>query len=310
MKTGVIYCPKVVGLKSSVKRWRKIADALQAHGVEYDLVQSESAQSVERLVKMLIHNGYDTIIIAGGDSALNDTVNCLMREERSVRERVAIGVIPNGMMNDFASFWGFTEKGVDAAVASIKAHRTRKIDVGCLHVVDKEGEHNNHYFLNCVNIGLVAGIQRLRQQTRKVLWSRKASFLISLFLMVFQRMEYRIKYTINYETEEHRVMSLCIGNALGYGQTPNAVPYNGMLDVTVMRSALLTQVFTGIALFLSGRFLNHKQLLPYRCHDLEVVLPLKKDTPVSVDGRMVNVSKHHTTLNVDVYEEAINFIIE
>ena len=44
---------------------------------------------------MLIRNGYKTIIIMGGDSALNDAVNCLMSEEKQVRESIALGVTPN-----------------------------------------------------------------------------------------------------------------------------------------------------------------------------------------------------------------------
>lgn len=308
MKTGVIYCPKHIGLKSVRKRWQKIEAALARHGVEYDLVQSENANSVERIVRMMIHNGYDNIIIAGGDSALNDTVNCLMREERSVRERITVGVIPNGMMNDFAKFWGFTEKDVDAAVESIKVHRTKRVDVGCLQYTDKEGERLTRYFLNCVNVGLIATIQKLRKETRRIVWSRKLSFVVSFLLLLFQRMSYKMRYTINYETEQHNITTACIGNALGYGQTPNAVPYNGMLDISALRTFAFTQAFTAIALFLSGRFLNHKEVLPYRCHEATFIL--QKGTPVSVDSRLLSMSSRSTELQFSVAEEAVNFIIE
>ena len=74
-KWGILYCPK----HRSGKQRERIQRALNEHGVDYDFVQSETAGSVERLINMLIHNGYKTIIIAGGDSALNDAVNCLMK---------------------------------------------------------------------------------------------------------------------------------------------------------------------------------------------------------------------------------------
>lgn len=310
MKTGIIYCPKRAGLKSSQKRWEQIANALEKHSVNYDFVQSESQDSVERLVTMMIHNDYDNIIIAGGDTALNDATNCLMREEYAVRERVTLGVIPNGLMNDFASFWGFRENNIDKVAESIAAHRTRKIDAACLQYTDKDGKSHNHYFLNSVNIGLVAQIQRLRQQTRKIFWSRKASFVISFVLLFFQRMTYHLRYTISYETEEHNLMTLCVGNALGYGLTPNGVPYNGLLDVSAVKQAVTTQIFTGIALFLRGKFLNHRGILPYRCHEMDIELPKMKDTPVSIDGILLNVSCRHTDLHMHVEQEAINFLIE
>jgi diacylglycerol kinase family enzyme len=92
-KWGIIYCPKA-GITNKRKRWEKIQKVLDERGVAYDFVQSETADSVERLMKMMINNGYKTIIIVGGDSALNDAVNCLMMEEKEVRESIALGVIP------------------------------------------------------------------------------------------------------------------------------------------------------------------------------------------------------------------------
>ena len=82
---GILYCPKT-GFTSPRKRCEKISAILDARKVQYDMVQSENSESVERLVKMMISNGYNTLIVVGGDSALNDAVNCLMMEEKVVRE--------------------------------------------------------------------------------------------------------------------------------------------------------------------------------------------------------------------------------
>ena len=94
-KWGLLYCPR--GGWRSAKRWEKIEKVLRQQGVDYDFVQSENQKSVERLVKMFVNNGYKTIVIVGGDSALNDAVNCLMQMDASERNEVALGVIPNGL---------------------------------------------------------------------------------------------------------------------------------------------------------------------------------------------------------------------
>lgn len=308
MKTIVIYCPKHEALKSVKKRWLNIAEALDRHGVEYDFVQSENHKSVERIVTMMIHNGYDNIIIAGGDSALNDACNCLMREELAIRERVCLGVIPNGTMNDFAKFWDFTEDDIDTAIESIKTHRVRKIDAGVMTYCDKDGKKQTKYFLDSVNVGLIAGIQNLRRQSRRILWSRKLSFMFSLAMLAFLRMDYKLAYTINYIEETRSAMTMCIGNALGYGQTPNAVPYNGMLDITILTNHKLTQLFSGISLFLRGKILNHNGIHPYRCR--EILLELGKGTPVTVDGRTLAIVNSDSEMTISVEQEAINFIIE
>ena len=133
---GVLYCPKA-GITNKQKHWEKIEALLKAHGIVYDMVQSENSDSVERLMTMLINNGYKTIVIVGGDSALNDAVNCLMKEEKLVRDEIALGVIPNGIMNDFARFWGFDEDNVEQTVGWLAKRRVRKVDLGCIRYTNK-----------------------------------------------------------------------------------------------------------------------------------------------------------------------------
>ncbi len=301
---GILYCPKS-GLVKSRKQWTKIQRALDQRGVAYDFVQSENADSVERLVTMLINNGYQTIIIVGGDSALNDAANCLMNAEKSVRDRVALGVIPNGPVNDFARFWGFKENDVEQTIDWLLAHRVRRVDLGCIRYVNKYDEHCHRYFLNCVNIGLSADIMNLRRQARSILGSRTLSFIVSLILMVFHRLDYKMRLQINTEKIERRVMTLCVGSGPGYGQTPNAVPYNGLLDVSVVYHPGVIQLLAGLWLLFTGRFLNHRSVHPFRTN--EVKIEEAKHAFVSVDGRLIH--RPVGSYSIEVAQEVINFLI-
>ena len=302
-KWGLLYCPR--GGWRSNKRWEKIEKVLKKQGVDYDFVQSENQKSVERLVKMFVNNGYKTIVIVGGDSALNDAVNCLMQMNPEERDQVALGVIPNGLMNDFAHFWGFSDSDIEQTVASLKLHRIRKIDLGCIRYTNKKGEKCRRYFLNCVNIGLIAAIMNLRRKTHHVFGSRTLSFLFSFILMTFQRLDYKMHIKINSDVIKRRVMTVCIGNATGYGQTPNAVPYNGLLDVSVVYHPQMTQLFEGIYLFVKGKFLNHKSVHPYRTREIEVVEA--SHALIGIDGRLMNTPKG--SYNISVIQEVINFLI-
>ena len=303
-KWGILYCPKSGFLSSPQKRWEKIERCLKAEGIAYDFVQSENSGSVDRLVKMLIANGYKTIVIVGGDSALNDAVNCLMQIDQQKRSEIALGVIPNGVMNDFAHFWDMKEDDVEQNVKWLKAHRVRKIDLGCIRYTNKDDEKCRRYFLNCINVGLIATIMNLRRQTRHYFGSRTLSFFTSFILLIFQRLDYRMHLKINTDEIKRKVMTVCIGNALGYGQTPNAVPYNGWLDVSVVYHPEMTQLFEGIYLFVRGKFLNHRSVHPYRTRKVEV---LKADhAMVGIDGRMMNTPVGE--FSVVVEPEVINFL--
>lgn len=301
---GILYCPKQ-GFTSPKKRWEKIENCLREHDIEFDFVQSEHQDSVVRLVNMLIKNGYKTIIIVGGDSALNDAVNCLMSVDKATRESIALGLIPNGLMNDFAHYWKFREADVEQTVEWLKAHRVRKVDLGCIRYVNSKNEQCHRYFLNCVNIGLISAIMNMRQQTRRLLGSRTLSFVSSLLLMIFQRLDYKMFIKINSDIIKRKVMTVCVGNALGYGQTPNAVPYNGLLDVSVVYHPEMTQLIEGFYLLLTGKFLNHHSVHPYRTR--EVIVNEAAKAMVSIDGRMMKTPVGPYKITVE--QEVINFLI-
>ncbi len=301
---GILYCPRR-DIFFPQKRWEKIEKVLQARGVQYDKVQSENTKSVERICNMFINNGYDTIVIVGGDSALNDAVNCIMRAPDERREKIALGVIPNGVMNDFARYWGFDEDNIEETVDWLIKHRVRKVDLGNIKYTNQKGEHCHRYFLNCVNIGLVAAIMNLRRQTRRIFGSRTLSFLFSFLLMIFQRLEYKMHLKINSDVVKRRVMTVCIGSSRGYGQTPNAVPYNGMLDVSVVYHPEVTQLIEGFYLLFTGKFLNHRSVHPYRTQ--QVTVTEAQHAMIGVDGRLMNTPEGE--FKVEIEQEVINFLI-
>ena len=301
---AILYCPKRDIFRPQ-KRWERIEKILNEKGVVFDKVQSENSNSVERLVNMMINNGYKTIIIVGGDSALNDAVNCLMQVPKEVRDEIALGVIPNGVMNDFARYWEIKVGEEEQTIDWLIKHRVRKIDLGCVRYTNREGERCHRYFLNCLNIGLIASVMNLRRQTRRLFGSRTLSFFTSFLLMVFQRMEYKMNLKINSEVIKRKVMTVCIGSARGYGQTPNAVPYNGMLDVSVVYQPQMAQLIEGFYLLFTNKFLNHRSVHPYRTTEVEV--NEAAHALVSVDGRLMNTPEGPFTVGIE--QEVINFLI-
>lgn len=302
---GILYCPKGGILENRKKKWLKIEKSLKHYDIDYDKIVSESMGSVDRLVKMMINNGYKTIVIVGGDSALNDAVNCLMQTDKRIRDEIAIGIIPNGLMNDFAHFWEIDEDNIDATIRGLKERNIRRVDLGCIRYKNKKGQNCHRYFINCINIGLIAAIMNLRRQTHHIFGSRSLSFIFSFILLIFQRLDYKMTIKINSEEIKRRVMTVCIGNALGYGQTPNAVPYNGFFDVSVVYHPGITQLFEGIYLFVKGKFLNHNAVHPYRTKEVKLTAD---SALVGIDGRIMS-SSPVGEFRVVIEPEAINFIM-
>lgn len=296
---GVIYCPRL-GSLSPRKRWREIREYLKDKNVEYDYIQSEDYTSLERQAKMLADNGYETIVVVGGDGALQDVVNGIMASDNY--GKVSLGLVPNGIANDFASYWGLPLNDYKTAVDCIIAHRVRKVDVGCCIYTDDEGEQKR-YFLNVLNIGLTARVVEIANQKRFI-FAKMGSMVRSLFHLLFFRQSYRMRFRLNNQTVDKNFMMLCIGNSRGYGMTPSAVPYNGWLDVSAIKMPKFFGMIEGLIMVYRRKIMNYELMEPFRT--AEVLVEDVGGAHVGIDGRMFYPT---FPMRVVVMPEYVNFII-
>ncbi|MCE2615367.1 diacylglycerol/lipid kinase family protein [Phocaeicola oris] len=300
---GIIYNPKA-GTRKKQKRWNKIRQYMESKNVMFDYVQSEGYGSIERLARILADNGYKTIVVVGGDGAINDAINGILTSNVPDKASIAFGIIPNGTGNDFAGFWGLDEDDYKHAIDCIINHRTRKIDVGICNFFNGQ-LHVSRYFVNAIYIGLGAKIVQYSSRTERFWGMQTLSFINSMVLLGFERKQYRTHIRVNGEHISGRFMTVCIGNCQGYGQTPSASPYNGLLDVSVVDRPKFGQLISGLWMLLRGRFLNHKVVHPYRTKEVKVLRA--QNAPISLDGRLLK--EKHFPLKVNVLPEAMTLII-
>ena len=300
---GVIYNPKA-GSKKAQQRWADIRGYMESREVQFDYVQSEGFGSVERLARTLANNGYRTIVVVGGDGALNDAVNGILLSDAEDRNNIALGIIPNGVGNDFAKFWGLDSDNYRAAVDALVERRTRRVDVGEFSYFDGE-KHVRRLFLNAVYVGLGARIVRITNETRRFWGIPLISYLASLFLVAFERKLYRMHVKLNGEHIRGRIMAVAVGSARGYGLTPSAVPYNGWLDVSFVYRPELRQLISGLWMLQQGRLLNHKTVKPYRSRMIQILRA--QNAEISLDGRLW--LDRHFPIEITIAPEALTLII-
>lgn len=302
---GVIYCPKDGKPGKTERRWRKIRACLDAEGVSYDFVQSDGPEAVGRLAAMMTRNGYRTIVVVGGDSALNRALCGVMETASPDGRHPALGVIPNGYGNDFARFWGIDANDYRAAIATLARHRLRRVDVGAVTVGREDGTEERLFFLNCCNIGAASAVTALRRKTRRRFFFRGTAYLLSSLLLLFQRMGFRFAFSMSGESHERHGMTLCIGSSRSYGLTPSAVPFNGLLDVTLVSKPMARQLLHGLWLLYTGRFLSHRGISVWRTRHILVTSTGR--APVSLDGRVLR--RGVKSADVAILPEEIDFVI-
>lgn len=89
---------------------------------------------------------FDTVLAMGGDGLVHEVLNGLMSKDAS--ERQALGVIPVGSGNDFASSLGMVSRWPKALKQIFEGNETL-VDVGCC---------NGEYFAETLSFGIDAAI--------------------------------------------------------------------------------------------------------------------------------------------------------
>lgn len=296
---GIIYCPKIGSLRP-MKRWREIRDYMTAKGVEFDFIQSENDDSVERHARMFADNGYVTVVVVGGDGVLQDALNGIMAS--SNRGNVTLGIIPNGIANDFAHYWGIDANDYRKAVDCIMAHRVRRVDAGCC-AYDVDGVEVRRYFINVLNIGMSARIVELANK-KSTIFAKAVYRIRALLCLLFKRQNFHMRFRLNSQVVDKKFMMVCVGNSTGYGMTPSAVPYNGWLDVSAIKMSPLFGMIEGLLMLARKKILNFKLVEPFRT--TEMVVESVGGAPMGVDGRPFRPT---FPMTVTVEPECVNLII-
>lgn len=299
---GIVYVP-MAGVRKKHRRWHQIKEYLELKKVQYDYIQSEDYGAVERLTRMYVENGYKTIVLVGGDMAVNDAINGIMTSSVEDLSSVSFGIIANGIGNDFADFWGLGVDDYKRAIDCIIKGTLRKIDVGYCSFLDG-AITKKRYFLMAVNVGLGAEAIKISDECKHYWGKRNPTYIISLFRLFLRRKQYKMHLKVNDEVLNERLMTVCVGNSRGYGLTPSAVPYNGWLDVSVVYRPELKQMVQGLWMLLRGRILNHKQVKPYRTK--RVVIYDTEGASICVDGRIL---EYKCPLEISLMPECLNFIV-
>lgn len=296
---GIIYSPKA-GTVRPMKLWSEIREYLVSKGVEYDFLESENFGSAERQARMFADNGYETIVVVGGDGVLQDALNGILSSKRA--DKVALGIIPNGVANDFASYWGLQAGDYKTAIDCIIAHRIRKVDVGYCSYITETGEEKR-YFLNALNVGLSAHIVELTNRKRPI-FAKLVYRISGILYLLFHRRNFSMRFKLNNQVVDQKFMMLCVGNSVGYGLTPSAVPYNGWLDVSAIRMPKLFGLLEGLLMLVHRRILNYELVVPFRTS--EIYIESLDGAALAIDGRTFYPT---LPMTVAVEQEFLNLII-
>ena len=125
--------------------WQEQVDAaaatLRAAGWDVTLKQTAGPGDATTFAREAVAAGCDAVVVAGGDGTVNEALQGLAGQRRT-----ALGVLPGGTVNVWATELGASKEEADIA---------RRIASGRRHVVDL-GRANDRYFLMMASVGFDA----------------------------------------------------------------------------------------------------------------------------------------------------------
>lgn len=255
-----------------------------------------------------------TVVVIGGDGAVHETANGLMRVDPAHRPKMA--VVPVGSGNDYALTLGMSSDP-DKALKQILWCDTEMMDVGCA---------NGEFFVETLSFGLDAAIALATVEARKKT-GRKGTMLYlesGIDQLLHHLTSYEFEATLclpdahevakddakalrldrtyadgvcRIITGETFLFAVQIGKTYGghFRICPDADPTDGLFDICIAYPPISAP--KALALFLSARFGKHTRAKIFEfARAQHLTIDFEEEVPCQIDGEALVSSKFDITM--------------
>ncbi len=269
----------------------RIEKLLLSEGFSYQLVISEYSRHAIQLAKNAVEKGSRHIIVAGGDGTLNEVVNGIFQQKEVSPDQIQIGMIPVGTGNDWIKTFGIKNNYL-GAIHQIQEGKTMLQDVGKLSF-SEDGVEHSRYFSNMAGFGFDALVAQKANALKEKGRSGLMVYLQSLIAAFVQYKTRRVKILIDKVPVEELIFSVSLGigkyNGGGMKQAPNAVPDNGIFDVTLIKKIGIWGILTNLAGLYSGKYIKDYRVICYKAK--EIMITSEDPLIGEVDGECIGKSQ-------------------
>lgn len=261
------------------RRWPELAHRAAQLGLQGDVLLSESAGHMTELARRARDQGYELLVVVGGDGTLNEVVNGI-----GGGDGPAVALVPRGTGRDFARTFGIGGD-FDEAIRIAVEGETRVLDLGRVRYRAWSGETAEGFFANIAGVGISGAVAKRVNDSGKMLGGRLSYY--TAILATFAGWQVGdVHATIDDEIREGKMHEVIVANGafLGGGlhMCPDADPADGLFDVLVLGHLTKRDLAFTLPKAYRGRHLPHPraELLRARRIRVDAVEPL----PLQIDG--------------------------
>jgi len=286
------------------KDWTRIADLLEKNDITFNMKPTERKGHATEFTRELIAGGYRKIISVGGDGTLNEIVNGLFTQNHCPPKDLILSIIPVGTGNDWGRMFGIPLI-YEGAVKVIKEGKLMLHDIGMISYYNGEEKHIR-YFINIAGLGFESLVVSKTNKQKDKGMSNKAIYFYNLLSSLITYRNTIADITIDGKSIRSKVFSINVGNGRycggGMRQTPDAVPDDGLLDITVIKEMGRIEIIRNLRLLYDGTILSHPKVDGYRSNNLKVT----SDSLLylEADGESLG----HTPAEFGIIPSAVNIV--
>lgn len=306
----VVVNPKAC-IGKAAKDWPEIEQLLLEEGFDFDAVQTEyHGHAIEIVKQAIVEKGYRKFISIGGDGTNNEVINGIFNQDVIPTTEITVGVVPVGTGNDWARTFDFPND-YRKIVKILKSGNTIKHDVGKV-VYYNDGDPKTRFFLNAAGTGLDAMVSNRTNIMKAKGKGGRLRYLLNTVVCLLKSKIIHVRVEIDEKLAfDDLILSLSIGNCRYIGGSmmmmPNAVPDDGLLDVTIIKDVSILKFAANVNNIYDGTFIKKmKQVSTFRGKKIRITSLPAHSLLLETEGE--NLS--NSPFDFEIIPQSINMLVK
>ena len=295
------------GSGRTVSEWPKASKILSDNRIDFEYRTTWRMNAAVEITMKACAEGYRKFLAVGGDGTvhedlegiskyveMSDVARTLDTEVQAVSlGDFTLAVMPIGSGNDWIKTLGIP-RDFNKVAEMMKEESLGHQDVFCLNLKDNSTSREIiSYMANVGGVGFDANVCKKVNFEKNTGKSGKILYLKALIsnILNFKTFDCAVEAD-GREIFRGRTMSIALGTGRYSGggmlQVPDAVPDDGLMDITIIPLMPLHRIIKAVPGLFTGKLLkNNPELISAKCSSL-VITPLSSPYPlVEVDGEVV-----------------------
>lgn len=286
------------------KDWNRISELLDKKLTETRVRFTGRKGDAIAITHKAIEEGFRKFISVGGDGTLNEVVNGVFTQDSCPSSDITLSLIPVGTGNDWGRMFGIPTV-YEGAVELIREEKTIRHDVGFVKYFNGNSPEKR-YFINIAGLGFESLVVKKTNRQKDKGTSNKAIYFYNLLSSLIAYRNTPCDIIIDGKKESGKVFSINVGNGRycggGMRQTPEALPDDGLLDITVIREMGRIEIIRSLKLLYDGTILSHQKVDGYRSNNL--IVTSDHMLYLEADGESLG----HTPAEFGIIPSALNIV--